>query len=167
MLTGNVFANEDLSVYPKAIQRAIRYYCEHDLAAHAPGRFALDGDRLILQVIDQDTAPRETLRPEVHRKYVDVQFLAAGGPERIGWYPDMGDSEVDEELLASRDIIFYKNNPQARESVIEMQPGSYAAFFPGDVHIPGIQAGDAPARIRKIVMKVAVDTLCPPAPPSA
>ena len=159
MLTGNVFANEYLSVYPKAIQRAIRYYCEHDLAAHAPGRFALDGDRLILQVIDQDTAPRAALRPEVHRKYVDVQFLAAGGPERIGWYPDMGDSEVDEELLASRDIIFYKNNPQARESVIEMQPGSYAAFFPGDVHIPGIQAGDAPARIRKIVMKVAVDTL--------
>ena len=87
----------------------------------------------------------------------ELDDLAAGGPERIGWYPDMGDSEVDEELLASRDIIFYKNNPQARESVIEMQPGSYAMFFPWDVHIPAIQVGE-PAKIRKIVIKVALDT---------
>lgn len=159
MLTGNIHSAEDISIYPQAIQRAIRYFMEHDLAAHEPGRFELDGDRLILQVIDQSTGPREALRPEVHRKYVDVQFLAAGGPERIGWYPDLGDNEIDEELLAARDIIFYKNDPNARESVIEMRPGSYAAFFPWDVHIPAIQADSGPAAIRKIVMKVAVDTL--------
>ena len=89
---------------------------------------------------------------------VFLQFLAAGGPERIGWYPDLGDNEVDEDLLDTpRDICFYKNNPNAREGVIEMQPGSYAMFFPWDVHIPAIQAG-APAAIRKIVIKVALDT---------
>ena len=38
-----------------------------------------------------------------------------------------------------------------------MQPGSYAMFFPWDVHIPAIQV-DAPAPIRKIVVKVALDT---------
>ena len=87
-----------------------------------------------------------------------MQFLAAGGPERIGWYPDLGDNEVDENLLDTpRDICFYKNNPAAREGVIEMQPGSYAMFFPWDVHIPAIQV-DAPAPIRKIVVKVALDT---------
>ena len=110
-------------------------------------------------VIDQDTAPRATLRPEVHRKYVDVQFLAAGGPERIGWYEDLGDNEVDEELLETRDIIFYKNNPAAAEGVIEMRPGTYAAFFPWDVHIPAIETEGGSAPIRKIVIKVAVDTL--------
>lgn len=35
---------------------------------------------MILQVIDQSTGPRENLRPECHRKYIDVQFLAAGRP---------------------------------------------------------------------------------------
>lgn len=39
-----------------------------------------------------------------------------------------------------------------------MQPGSYAMFFPWDVHIPAIQVGEKPAAIRKIVIKVALDT---------
>lgn len=158
MITGNIHANEDITIYPEAIQKAIRYLREHDLAAHEPGRFELDGDRMILQVLDQTTKERADLRPEVHRKYVDVQYLAAGGPERIGWYPDLGDNEIDEELLEARDIIFYKNNPAAAESVIEMRPGSYAAFFPADVHIPAIRCGEE-APIRKIVVKVAVAAL--------
>ena len=92
---------------------------------------------MILQVLDQTTAPRASLRPEVHRKYVDVQFLAAGGPERIGWYEDLGDNEVDEELLETRDIIFYKNNPAAAEGVIEMRPGTYAVGCPHPRHRGG------------------------------
>ena len=160
MLTGNVFANEDLSVYPKAIQRAIRYYCEHDLAAHAPGRFALDGDRLILQVIDQDTAPA---RGAAARGAPQIRGRAVSRGRRARAYRLVSGTWATARSTRSfwprATSFFTKNNPQARESVIEMQPGSYAAFFPGDVHIPGIQAGDAPARIRKIVMKVAVDTL--------
>ena len=161
MLTGSIRAAEDWSIYPAAIRKALTFLKENDLAAHEPGRFELDGDRMILQVLDQTTAPRASLRPEVHRKYVDVQFLAAGGPERIGWYEDLGDNEVDEDLLDTpRDICFYKNNANAREGVIEMQPGSYAMFFPWDVHIPAIQAG-SPAPIRKIVVKVALDSCLP------
>ena len=82
MITGNIHANEDITIYPEAIQKAIRYLREHDLAAHEPGRFELDGDRMILQVLDQTTKERADLRPEVHRKYVDVQYLAAGALRR-------------------------------------------------------------------------------------
>ena len=159
MLTGSIHAAENWDIYPAATRRALEFLKENDLAAHEPGRFELDGDKMILQVLDQKTARRETLRPEVHRKYVDVQFLAAGGPERIGWYEDLGDNEVDEELLETRDIIFYKNNPNAAEGVIEMRPGTYAAFFPWDVHIPAIEAEGGEAPIRKIVIKVAMDLL--------
>ena len=35
-----------------------------------------------------------------------------------------------------------------------MTVGTYAVYFPWDVHIPAIQAGAAPAPIRKIVVKV-------------
>ena len=159
MLTGSIHAAENWGVYPAAIRRALEFLKNNDLVAHEPGRFELDGDKMILQVLDQTTSPREALRPEVHRKYIDVQFLAAGGPERIGWYEDLGDNEVDEELLETRDIIFYKNNPRAAEGVIEMRPGAYAAFFPWDVHIPAIEAECGAAPIRKIVIKVAMDSL--------
>lgn len=99
MISGNIKEAGNPSILPEPLQRALRYLKENDLTVHETGRFALDGDKMILQVIDQNTAPREALRPEVHRRYIDVQFLAAGGPERIGWYPDLGDNEIEENLL--------------------------------------------------------------------
>lgn len=70
----------------------------------------------------------------------------------------MGDNEVDENLLETRDLIFYKNNENARETHLEMEEGSYAVFYPHDVHIPAIMKDESMV-IRKIVIKVKVSTL--------
>ena len=158
MISGNIYESSELALLPEPLRRAVNFLKENDLAHHEPGRFELDGENMILQVLDVTTKPREELRPECHRRYIDVQFLAAGGPERIGWYPDLGSGVVDEDLLDTpRDIRFYKNDPAQREGILEMQVGSYAMFFPWDVHIPAIQAGQ-PADLRKIVINVALDT---------
>ncbi len=163
MIYGNVhnaMVEKQIAVLPKALQSAIRFLKDTDLAAHEPGKFEmeLDGVPMILQVLDLTTAPRETLRPEIHRKNIDVQFLAAGGPERAGYYSDDGTNQVDEDLLDTpRDILFYHNNPSAAEGSIEMTVGTYAIYFPWDVHIPAIQVGENPAPIRKIVVKVPMD----------
>lgn len=163
MFYGNVHnANIDqqIALLPKALQSAVRFLKETDLVSHEPGKFdlELDGVPMILQVLDLTTAPRETLRPEIHRKNIDVQFLASGGPELAGFYNDDGASTVEEDLLDSpRDILFYHNHPNAPEGIIRMIPGVFAVYFPWDVHIPAIQAGDAPAPIRKIVIKVPLD----------
>lgn len=160
MIYGNVyneFFEQQIAVLPRALQSAVRFLKETDLANHEPGRFELelDGVPVILQVLDLSTAPRESLRPEIHRKNIDVQFLAAGGPEEAGFYSDDGTNEVEEDLLDTpRDILFYKSNPNASEGRIALNPGTYAVYFPWDVHIPAIQAGDTPAPIRKIVVKV-------------
>lgn len=157
MIFGNIKSNENISSYPKAIQKAIQYLKENDLVNAVPGRYELDGDNMILQVLDVETTERCNLRPEVHETYIDVQFLAKG-KELIGCYPDMGDNEVDENLLETRDLIFYKNNENARETHLEMEEGSYAVFYPHDVHIPGIMKEESMV-IRKIVIKVKVSTL--------
>ncbi len=167
MFYGNVtnsMFEQQISVLPKALQSAIRFLKTSDLANHEPGKFELelDGVPVILQVLDLTTAPRNTLRPEIHRKNIDVQFLAAGGPERAGYYSDDGTGQVDEDLLDTpRDILFYKNAPDAPEGTIEMTAGTYAVYFPWDVHIPAIQTGPSPAPIRKIVIKVPMDACLP------
>lgn len=162
MLSGNIntptFARE-IALLPAALQKALQFLHDTDLAAHEPGRFEmeLDGTPVILQVLDLHTAPREELRGEVHRANIDVQLLAAGGPERAMWYPDLGEDEICEDLLDTpRDILFYKNNMEksARENTLAFSVGSYAVYFPWDVHVPAVQAGAAPAAIRKIVLKV-------------
>ena len=160
MIYGNVnneFFEQQVAVLPKPLQSALRFLKNTDLANHEPGKFDidLDGVPAILQVLDLSTAPRETLRPEIHRKNIDVQFLAAGGPEEAGFYNDDGSNQVNEDLLDTpRDILFYDNNPEAAEGRIALTVGTYAVYFPWDVHIPAVQAGEAPVPIRKIVVKV-------------
>ena len=160
MIYGNVnnpMFEDQAAVLPDALSAALHFLKETDLAAHEPGVFNIElgGVPVILQVLDLTTSPREALRPEIHRKNIDVQFLAAGGPELAAYYDDDGTNEVDEDLLDTpRDILFYKNNANITEGCIPMTVGTYAMYFPWDVHVPAIQAGAAPAPIRKIVIKV-------------
>lgn len=151
VIFGNINNLEDIKIYPEIIQKALVYLKETDLVSKETGAYPIDGENLILQVIDLETSMRSEKRPEVHRKYIDIQFLVSG-KEKIAFYPDSKNSEIDEELLEERDIIFYKNGNE-RESVVEMEPGCFAIFFPNDVHIPAI-AVEEPLKIRKVVMKV-------------
>lgn len=165
MVFGNIYSpffEEQASLLPPPLSAALRYLRETDLMAHAPGHFELllSGIPMILQVLDLHTAPRETLRPEVHRKYIDVQFLAGGGPEYAVFYHDDGKSVVLEDLLDTpRDILFYEQR-EILEGRIPMEPGSYAVFLPWDIHIPTV-AVSSPVPIRKIVLKVPMDSIFP------
>ncbi|MBQ7535611.1 MAG: YhcH/YjgK/YiaL family protein [Stomatobaculum sp.] len=170
MIYGNVhneFFEQQAALLPAPLCAALHFLKDTDLAAHEPGVFNIEiaGVPMILQVLDLSTAPRESLRPEIHRKNIDVQFLAAGGPEDAGFCNDDGSLAVDEDLLDKpRDILFYKNNAGGegpREGRIALEVGTYAVYLPWDVHIPAIQAGPIPCPIRKIVLKVPMAACLP------
>ncbi|CDL35706.1 Putative sugar isomerase involved in processing of exogenous sialic acid [Enterobacter hormaechei] len=57
------------------------------------------------QVLDLTTKEQHENRPEVHRRYLDIQFLA-WGEEKIGIAIDTGNNKISESLLEQRDIIF-------------------------------------------------------------
>ncbi|MBQ3402798.1 MAG: YhcH/YjgK/YiaL family protein [Synergistaceae bacterium] len=160
MLYGNVhneFFETQLKLLPSPLSAALKYLRDNDMKAHEPGKFDinLDGTEMILQVLDLETKPRNELRPEIHRKYIDVQFLADGGPENAAYYNDDGTNTVSEDLLATaRDILFYEDNPEIREGIIPLEVGTFAVYFPWDVHVPAIAVNGIPAKIRKIVIKV-------------
>ena len=101
------------------------------------------------------TKPFAETRPEVHREYIDVQFLVQGR-EKIGVASDTGKNAVAEDLLAQRDLLFYAG--MENESTLTMTPGSFAVFFPSDVHRPAC-AFEQPETIRKVVVKVRLSLL--------
>lgn len=140
---------------PAAIEKALNFLRTTDFSKLSPGVVEIDGKTIFAQVIDLTTREQHENRPEVHRRYLDIQFLA-WGEEKIGIAIDSGNNEVSEELLEQRDIIFYHHSEN--ESFIEMVPGSYAIFFPQDVHRPACNKNEA-TPIRKIVVKVAVSAL--------
>ena len=69
---------------------------------------------------------------------------------------ERGNNKISESLLAERDIIFYHDVND--ESELTMTEGSYAIFFPQDVHRPGCIKNKA-TPIRKVVVKVALSEL--------
>ena len=161
MIYGNVnseWFEEQKKVLHPYLGKVLDYLKETDLASHESGVFdlELDGESLVLQVLDLQTSPREALRPEIHRKNVDIQFLASGGPEWAG-FDALGRRErpVDEDLLdRPRDILFYKDAGDDTEGFLYMEPGTYAMYFPWDVHIPQMAKDGVSRKIRKIVVKV-------------
>ncbi|MEZ2380544.1 YhcH/YjgK/YiaL family protein [Enterobacter sp. RCC_40] len=140
---------------PRAIEKALDFLRTTDFTALAPGVVEIDGRNIFAQVLDLTTRTWDENRPEVHRRYLDIQFLA-WGEEKIGVAIDTGNNEISESLLEQRDIIFYHGSEN--ESFIEMTPGTYAIFFPQDVHRPACIKNKASA-IRKIVVKVAISEI--------
>lgn len=154
MIFSSIYGKDDLGKYPAAIQTALNYLKSHDFTTMETGVYEIQGKDIYAQVMDAQTEDVSKKRPEVHEKYIDVQFLASG-KERLGFTPDTGRYEVDERL-EDRDLIFYK--AVENEGFIEAVPGCYSIFFPEDVHRPAVAAGES-MKIRKVVVKVRVSLL--------
>lgn len=154
MIFSSIHAKDDVSRYPQAIQTAIAYLKSNDFLNMEPGVYEIQGKDIYAQVFDAETGVASDKRPEVHEKFVDVQFLASG-KERLGFTPDTGSYEV-EERIEERDLIFYKS--VENEGFIEAVPGCYSIFFPQDVHRPACASGE-PMKVRKVVVKVSVALL--------
>ncbi|MDD3251622.1 MAG: YhcH/YjgK/YiaL family protein [Lachnospiraceae bacterium] len=154
MIFSSIYAKDDWGKYPTAIQTALEYLKANDFTKMETGVYEIQGKEIYAQVMDATTAPASEKRPEVHEKFVDVQFLASGR-ERLGFTPDTGKYEVDERF-DERDLIFYK--AVENEGFIEAAPGCFSIFFPSDVHRPAV-AADEPMTVRKVVVKVSVALL--------
>lgn len=152
---GSVKNIANISVYPVAIQRALQYLQETDFMQMEAGSYEIEGKQLFAQVIDTTTGKLEERFPEIHRKYIDVQFLVQGS-EAIGFVTDNGQNEIKEDALAERDVLFYHN--VENENFIEMLPGSFAVFYPNDVHRPNCNVQEETA-IRKVIVKVSTELL--------
>lgn len=154
MIFSSIHSKDDFTNYPKAVQRALNYLKENDFTAMEPGVYEIEGKLMYAQVFDAETGPVSEKRPEVHEKYLDVQFLASGR-EKLGITPDTGNYEIDEKI-EERDLIFYKS--VENEGFITAAPGCFCVFFPSDVHRPACADGE-PMTVRKVVVKVSTELL--------
>jgi len=147
---------EELSLYPKGIQAGLKFLLEADLASLAPGRHEIDGAKIYASVAEYETETKGERRLEAHRKYADIQCVCSGA-EIIGAGPLSGAGAVDEDRLQDKDVIFYKSI--AQETELLLTAGMFAVLFPWDAHRPNCNPGANSSKVRKIVVKVAVDIL--------
>lgn len=155
MFFSSVHADDDLSRYPAAIQQAIHYAATTDFSRLADGRQEIDGDAMYANLFHLTSRPREQTHPELHRRYVDVQFWLSG-EELCGVAPYTGVGHCVEAREAE-DLYFYEDIPN--ESFLHATAGCYAVFFPNDAHRPGVCLDGRSLQYRKVVVKVRLDLL--------
>jgi len=153
MFFSNIYAVENITKkYPKPIAKAVQYLKsnQNEFIQMVPGIYPIEGKDIFVQVFDVKTKEKEEARPEVHRKYIEVHY-SVEGKERVGFAVDLGNNDVVETLLETKDAIFY--GEVENEGEIILQPGDYLVFFPEDVHRPIWENGGS-TTIRRIVIKI-------------
>ncbi|UZW12998.1 YhcH/YjgK/YiaL family protein [Clostridium pasteurianum] len=156
MIFGNIDNIDDIKkVCPKPILKAVNYLKDNDFNNMEAGVYSIMGDDIYAQVVDKITKDKQEAKAEVHRKYIEIQF-SVGGNEIIGYARDTGNNIVTEELLEEKDSIFYNN--VENEIDLFMNAGSFAIFFPEDVHRPWC-AYNKPCKVRKINIKINRDLI--------
>jgi YhcH/YjgK/YiaL family protein len=131
------------------LQQAFDYLRQTEFSGLAPGTYEIDGRNLYAVVQRYTTKPMQQGKWEAHRRYLDVQFVAAG-IERIGYAagssmgPGLYDEERDfEELTGVGDYV-------------TLRAGDLMVLWPGEGHMPGVAAG-SPSEVTKVVVKVLMD----------
>lgn len=135
--------------YPAALQKAMDWLKQEDLASLKAGTYEIEGKDIYVMIQEITTQPAEERRAERHDLYLDVQYIISG-TERMGYVPYTGSEEISENP-EGRDACFYKN--LSGENFIDVSAGSYCIFFSNDIHRPGVAAGE-PAAVKKAVVKV-------------
>ena len=131
------------------IARGLQFLTETDLAGLAQGRHELDGARLYALVSDYTPKPQAEGRWEAHRRYLDLQYVVSG-VERIGVAPVA--SLAADNYDADRDMLWLAG----AGDFLTLGAGQFIILWPGDAHMPGIDAG-VPGPVRKVVVKIAVE----------
>jgi len=136
----------------KELRPAFEFIERHANEALPEGRFEIDGARLFALPQSYPPRPVEGRLFEAHRRYADVQYIAAG-VEMVGYAPT-DTLKVETPYDPEKDVAFYAQ--PARYTPVAVPAGSFAVFYPEDAHMPCCRL-DSDDTIRKLVVKVELE----------
>lgn len=142
------------AIYPEAFRKAFDYLKTLSPGV-ADGRYDIDGDRIYAMVQSGTTVGPEADKLEIHRKYIDIQYLFFGN-ETLIWAP-MGGLAVHTPYDEEKDYAFLQ--VPEKVSRIELLPGTFAVFFPGDAHFGKLSGPGGDTPFRKVVVKIDVSLI--------
>lgn len=140
-------------IYSDVFKKALTFLETSDFEAMPAGEIELDGRQLFAIIMDKETDAIENRAPEVHEKYIDIQFLVKGS-EKIGFARRDSRFVIKSDQLAEKDLLLYEHFTED-ESFVVLTPGDFAVFYPQDVHRP-LCVHEEKQTVRKVVVKIAV-----------
>lgn len=120
--------------------------------------YPIDGEKVFARVMSyatkEDFADNAVL--EAHRNFADIH-LSLVGSERIGVWPTHT-LQTKTPYNPEKDAEFYQFE-QSANLQLGMHPGTIALLLPQDAHMPGLHTGIVGSKVKKVVVKIALDRL--------
>jgi YhcH/YjgK/YiaL family protein len=139
----NLYAN-----LTKRIAKGFEFIINTDLVQIESGTYEIDNKAIFAIVQEYDTREIKDCVLEGHTKYIDIQYIVQG-TELMGVVTKNNQKAISSDL--DKDYTFY----EGETSFIRIDEGMFTVFFPDDLHMPCVQAGES-SRVKKVVVKVQI-----------
>jgi YhcH/YjgK/YiaL family protein len=134
-------------------KKAFEFLIKTDLSKLALGKHDIDGEDLFVLIMTYASKDVSECAMESHKKYIDIQYLIEG--EEIIHIATLNGQVPTIPYDKTKDIAFYSGE---YTSAIKLEQGNFAIFFPHDLHMPCIKAGNT-SQVQKAVFKIAVEKM--------
>ncbi len=130
------------------LKKALRYISKTDFTKIENGTYDVVKDEIFAIVNRFETVDAKLEKPEVHRKYIDVQYVFEG--EEILGFAIKQSQPVFKEYNEEDYELF-----DAELEYVKFSKGMFAIFFPNDLHAPSVHL-DKKTSASKVVVKVLI-----------
>ena len=129
---------------------AFKFLKDNDLTT-LTGTHNIDSTNVYVIAVDYNSKDKSDTRYEVHKRYVDIQYVAVGEELMGKSTPD--NAEVAVPYREANDIAYYTFDGG---DYYKATPENFFIFFPGELHRPSIKV-DESVPIKRIVVKILVE----------
>ena len=146
MILDSLDSLESYGYISPVMGKVIDFFRNTDLAALEPGRIALQGDDLFVNVNRQGAQTRDEAPIEAHRDYIDIQ-VPISCDEEMGYVSAAFLPAPSVKYSEQKDVAFY---PGLCHTYLSVRKGMFVVFFPGEGHAPAITESG----ILKLIVKI-------------
>lgn len=144
--------DEEAEYFSEHLKAALRWLAETDFSKLPNGRHELEGNRMFVMIFEGETRPAAELKAESHGAYIDVQYVIEG-EEVIGYARRTEKQIITDNRMEQDDAFLYKE--LVDEMNLILRKGTYAVFFPADLHRPWCSLNET-GKLRKAVVKIRI-----------
>lgn len=142
---------EQYFILGEKFKKAFEFLKNTDLNNIEDGSYEILGKEIYANIQSLKTKPLEEKKWEVHRKYIDIQYVIKG-KEKMGYGILEDFNTITEEYNNEKDIEFLEGK---KFNFINVEENNFVIFYPNDVHAPMLAFGN-PQNIKKVIVKIKI-----------
>ena len=155
MILDNIKNAKNYYCLNNGFKKAFEFLVNNDLKNFEDGKYEIDSDNIFLNVQTLTLKPKEELKWEAHKKYIDIQFIIKNR-EMMGVYDKSEFDKIEKEYDENKDVIFYQNENK-NYNFVNLKENDFIIFYPQDVHAPMLRVkNDKEEKVKKVIVKIKI-----------